>query len=313
MKGLKENLARAREAQETGPREAPKGGYRGAVGVMGATMSEMRAEMARLQAAAPSEIDPARIRASRFRDRLDVGHGIEDLTASIEASGQRIPVLVRPLPRASEFDEPEYEIVYGRRRVEACRRLGRRVAAVISEMSEDEALIAQGLENAARLETSYVERALFAQQIREAGKSDEEIAGILGKDRAEISRMRTLMEVVPAEVIEAVGPTSAGRIRWEEVKKGVARHGVPAAEAWQHPGATPEERLEALLAALRALARGPARPAAAVAPRRLGSVAVARKGAALSLKAASKQDRGFLDYLETRLDDLHDEWSKSLK
>ena len=106
------------------------------------------------------EIPVEQISESRIRDRIDVNEDIESLAESIRDSGQQIPILVRVVQ-----GEMPYEIVVGRRRLAAVRRLGHtRIKAFVSKIDEREAFIAQGIENTERLETSYIERARAASQ-----------------------------------------------------------------------------------------------------------------------------------------------------
>ena len=75
----------------------------------------------------------------RFDDRLQLD--VDGLKASIEANGQRVPILVRPL------DGDRYSLIYGRRRLEACRELGIKIRAIVTETDGDRSLKDQLLEN----------------------------------------------------------------------------------------------------------------------------------------------------------------------
>ena len=315
MKGLKEGLAKARKATEVKARETPPESYSGAVGMIGSTLSDMRAEISRLQSEAPTLLDPDRIKASRFRDRLDIEHGLDDLVQSISESGQRIPILVR-----RSGDDDQYEVVYGRRRIAACRRLGIQVKALVSDLSDDEALIAQGVENAARLETSYIERAYFASQIRAAGKSEAEIASILGVQRPSVSRMKTLLEAIPEDLIEALGPVPDGRRRWDAVKDALGAFQAPPTVSqlveMVDQSVDVDKRLESLLKALESYRRKTEGAGTKPAPRATtvrkiaeNRVSVSRKGRGISISISSDTDAAFADFLDERLDDMFTEWS----
>lgn len=167
-------------------------------------------------------LDPGLIRMSAVMDRIDPGEGLEDLIASIREHGQKVPVLVRRLPDGA------FEIVYGRRRLLACRDLGKKVRATVMEMTDEEALIAQGVENNARQDPSFIERALFvAGIIRELGKTDatrrnaQTVAyRALQIDESLVSRMNRIATGIPIELIRAIGPAhGAGRRVWEALCK----------------------------------------------------------------------------------------------
>lgn len=165
-------------------------------------------------------IDPSTIRMSAVMDRIDPSDGIEDLVSSILEHGQKVPVLVR------RTQDGSLEIVYGRRRLLACRELGQKVRATVMEMTDEEALIAQGVENNARQDPSFIERALFvAGIIRELGKTSETRKNAqtvayraLQIDESLVSRMNRIATVIPMELIQAIGPAhGVGRRVWERL------------------------------------------------------------------------------------------------
>lgn len=167
-------------------------------------------------------IDPGSIRMSAVMDRIDPSDGLDELISSIREHGQKVPVLVR------RTRDGALEIVYGRRRLLACRELGQKVRATVMEMTDEEALIAQGVENNARQDPSFIERALFvAGIIRELGKTDESRKNAqtvayraLQVDESLVSRMNRIATGIPIELIHAIGPAhGVGRRIWEKLFK----------------------------------------------------------------------------------------------
>lgn len=165
-------------------------------------------------------IDPTTIRMSAVMDRIDPSDGLDELVSSIREHGQKVPVLVR------RTQDRALEIVYGRRRLLACRELGQKVRATVMEMTDEEALIAQGVENNARQDPSFIERALFvAGIIRELGKTDETRKNAqtvayraLQIDESLVSRMNRIATGIPLELIQAIGPAhGVGRRNWEKL------------------------------------------------------------------------------------------------
>jgi ParB family chromosome partitioning protein len=167
---------------------------------------------------------------SAVMDRIDPSDGLDELVSSIREHGQKVPVLVR------RTQDGALEIVYGRRRLLACRQLGQKVRATVMEMTDEEALIAQGVENNARQDPSFIERALFvAGIIRELGKTDETRKNAqtiayraLQIDESLVSRMNRIATGIPMELIQAIGPAhGVGRRIWEKLfrlcEKDVAR------------------------------------------------------------------------------------------
>lgn len=167
-------------------------------------------------------IDPTTIRMSAVMDRIDPSDGLDELVSSIREHGQKVPVLVR------RTHDGALEIVYGRRRLLACRELSQKVRATVMEMTDEEALIAQGVENNARQDPSFIERALFvAGIIRELGKTDETRKNAqtiayraLQIDESLVSRMNRIATGIPMELIQAIGPAhGVGRRIWEKLFK----------------------------------------------------------------------------------------------
>lgn len=120
-------------------------------------------------------------------------------------------MLVRPHPDK----DGRYQIVYGRRRVLALRDLGQPVKALIRDLDDRELVLAQGQENTARRDLSFIEKVNFARQMDHHGYDRKVICDALSIDKTLASRMLSVAERVPAEVIAMIGAApSVGRERW---------------------------------------------------------------------------------------------------
>jgi ParB family chromosome partitioning protein len=165
------------------------------------------------------EIDPELIdTAGRLEDRLQTE--IEDLKSSIQKNGQRVPVLVRP------SDGDRYSLIYGRRRLEACRALEVKVRAIVTEADEERALRDQLLENQERRDLSFIERALVALALSDGDhligseRTNRGIAEVLSLHEAGVSQMLSVVRTVGEDLIQAIGSAPGiGRPRWEDLKK----------------------------------------------------------------------------------------------
>lgn len=160
------------------------------------------------------EIDPAVIAPSPIRDRLEGGDPAQDLALreSIAVYGQRVPVLIRPDASA----RGRYVTVYGHRRISAAHTLGKPVRAIIVQLSDEDAYVAQGQENNDRRDTSFIEKALFAARLRAEGLDRARVAAALGVADTLVSKMTVIAERIPTELIRAIGPApSTGRPKWE--------------------------------------------------------------------------------------------------
>lgn len=163
------------------------------------------------------ELDPNLVDPSPIADRIDDDE--EEFTLfleSIREKGQHQPVLVRPRPDASG----RYIIVFGRRRVRAAKELGRPVRTIIKTMDDTAHVIAQGQENTRRKDYSFIEKALFARQLMQLGHPKEVAKAALSVDDTLLSRMLSITDVIPSDVVAAIGAArTVGRDRWEELKK----------------------------------------------------------------------------------------------
>jgi len=161
------------------------------------------------------ELDPATVDASFVADRMAQDDGeYQALRDSIAASGQDSPILVRPHPQG----QGRYQVAFGHRRLRAARELGKPVRAVVRPLSDRELVLAQGQENSARANLSFIERARFAHRLEQGGYDRETIMLALSADKTTVSRLITVIERVPAAVVDAIGAAPAtGRDRWVEL------------------------------------------------------------------------------------------------
>ncbi len=173
----------------------------------------LRAQLAGVEGARdirPDDIDP-----SPFADRFEQADdpAFEALKRSIAERGQEIPVLLRPHPSRPG----RYEIAYGHRRVRAARELSQAVRAIVRPLSDDDLAVAQGLENSAREDLSFIERAVFALRLEEAGRERALIQQALAIDKAEASKLISVARAVPSDIVLAIGKAAkTGRPRWLE-------------------------------------------------------------------------------------------------
>lgn len=163
------------------------------------------------------KIDPSLIDASFLRDRLSGDdQAFENLKAMISEHGQETPVLLKPHPEIAG----RYMVVFGHRRVRVARALGIEVRAVIRELEDITHVIAQGQENTAREDLSFIEKALYAKSILDGGYGKDVAMAALTIDATLLSRMLSVSQKISVEFLEAVGTAkSVGRDRWEELKK----------------------------------------------------------------------------------------------
>ncbi|MFC2970520.1 plasmid partitioning protein RepB [Acidimangrovimonas pyrenivorans] len=277
----------------------------GAIGAVSQSIAELKSRSV-------AEIEPDLIETAGVRDRLeDHPDEIEALTESIREYGQQVPVLVRPHP-----DNPErYQIVYGRRRLAALRRLGQPVKAMVRSLDDRELVIAQGQENAARKDLSFVEKAIFAGQMRDAGYERKIICDALHVDKTLISRMLSVADRVPLTLIEAIGAAPGiGRERWLALADLMERGAeLDKAVALARIDAPSDKRFEAVMKGLMLA------PKAAPSPAPLQAVTdgdgneiarVSRKNGSVTLILREAKAQGFERWLVEHLEEIHRDWKK---
>ncbi len=163
------------------------------------------------------EISPELIDSSFVNDRLELDdEAFQELKASIKNGQQDTPVLLRPHPEKAD----RFMVVFGHRRVRAAAELGRMVRAVVKPMDDVAHILAQGHENTARADLSFIEKSVFAKNLLEIGQTKDVIMSALTVDGTLLSRMLSVAQQIPPNIIETVGPAKQiGRDRWEGLKK----------------------------------------------------------------------------------------------
>lgn len=213
------------------------------------------------------EIDPARIDDWGPTDRMeafttvnaeDDSEGFTALKDSIQDGGQQVPILVR---RSSV--EGRFEVIYGRRRLQACRELGIKVRANVQDLDDAAALLAKGLENAARRNLSFYEKARFAAVIQAAGHDTKTARQVLGLTAPGLSHLTKVTENVPDDVGDRVGAApKSGRPKWTALADAFIAKKITASAALAilkklDTDCTSDDRLDLLL---KEIARRGARP-----------------------------------------------------
>jgi ParB family chromosome partitioning protein len=226
-KNLLDNLGRSSSVPVSKPAkpdvETASGSpiHRGAVGAIGRALhgihvQSMQAEALHRELASADRIlllDPALIDPSPIRDRIPDDNTEEEdaFRARIEEEGQRVPILVRPNPQAPG----RYLTIYGHRRLRAITALGRQALTAVTELSDEDAAVAQGLENNDRNDLTFIERCLYAKRLVQARVRMARIAIALGTHKTTISTYISITEALSEDLILAIGRApDVGRPRW---------------------------------------------------------------------------------------------------
>ncbi len=279
------------------------------------------------------ELDPAEIQDERYSDRLDP-KDVHDLRASIEQNGQTVPILVR----RHATDPNRYLLVYGRRRLEAIRASDKvsKVRALIANLDDTAALRAQVSENTGRRDLSYIERALFAQELLDSGFGTQaQIAEVLNVTRSAVSMSISVAKAIGTALAHAIGPAhGVGRPRWEALAKELADSRIEnddlsrialdvRAKAAANEQADEDPQVDPSVAAFEAVARHVKKSVSSTLGKKPRSKttalvidgtpvgAIKRSGRALRLDLTDVDD-AFAEWLDARaqdvLEELHDRW-----
>jgi ParB family chromosome partitioning protein len=193
----------------------------GPVRAMSLTLDRIEEESRTLQAALSNgasviELDPILVDASIIQDRLAEPEdaAFAALKESMREHGQEVPILVRPHPER----ESRYQAAYGHRRLRAARELGLKIKAVVRPLDDHQLVVAQGVENSARRDLSFIERAMFARVLEDKGFDRPVIMAALTTDKTELSKMISVARALPESIVRAIGPApKAGRRRWMQL------------------------------------------------------------------------------------------------
>jgi ParB family chromosome partitioning protein len=290
----------ARSGPQTGATERPARSSAPALGALQGSLSAIR------------EIDPALIDDWGPTDRMeafttvnpdDDADGFDVLKDSIRDGGQQVPILVRRAP-----SEGRFEVIYGRRRLQACRDLGIKVRANVQDLDDAAALLAKGLENAARRNLSFYEKARFAAVIQAAGHDTKTTRQVLGLTASGLSHLTKVTDNIPDDVGDAIGAAQkSGRPKWTALAEAFIAKKVTAATALAilkkiDPETSSDERLDALL---KEIARRGARPTQVRETAPVAGVTVKSGRGAVSVSISkSGANAAFGQWLDENIDEI---------
>ncbi|WFU12005.1 plasmid partitioning protein RepB (plasmid) [Rhizobium sp. CB3090] len=163
------------------------------------------------------ELDVDAVLPSQIRDRFDGAYEadrLQDLVESMREHGQTTPGLVRPI----SGEGGKFQIVFGRRRLAAAKLLGVKFRAIVRDLSDEQAIVIQGEENANRDDLSFIEKCVFALSQEEAGFKREVICASLATGKSHVSEMLQIARSFPKNVLAVIGAApETGRRRWAQL------------------------------------------------------------------------------------------------
>lgn len=316
------------ESSSTGDKLSPameRNRSRGAFGAITKSIDDLaeRADAAKqlearlLEGAAVVELEPGLIDVSFIDDRLgDDPNAFSELVDAIKERGQDTPILVRPHPdRAGRF-----MVVFGHRRLRAAKALARPVRAVVKDLSNREHVIAQGQENSARANLSFIEKAMFAKNLIASGYDREVVMASLSIDKTNTSKLLSVANDIPEGIVRAIGAApNYGRDTWyklaqllrEDVHRALAFELIERGEFLE---ADSNQKLAFLLSSV---AAPKPKPRKAVSARQWAPsdqsvrVTAKAKGKTLSMEFASPNGKAFGEWISNNLEGLYETFRQS--
>lgn len=191
----------------TGKNNKPKALGRGLAALLGELPADGR-RPEQVQRLALASLVPSPVQPRRYFEP----EALADLVASIKTQGIIQPLVVRP--SATKADT--YEIIAGERRWRAAEQAGvAEVPAVVRTISDRDALAIALVENLQREDLSPIEEAeAYRRLIEEYTLTQESVAEVIGKSRAQVTNTLRLLRLPPAvREMLASGQLTAGHGR----------------------------------------------------------------------------------------------------
>jgi len=163
-------------------------------------------------------LDPALVRHSRFANRDSRSFStpdFADLKAEVASAGGNVqPIKVRPIA------EGAFEVVFGHRRLQACRELGLPVLALVDSIDDQALFVEMDRENRGRKDLSPWEQGVMYRRALSEGlfPSNRKLAEAVGADLGAVGKALSLADL-PQEVVDAFPSPLEIQFRWAKPLK----------------------------------------------------------------------------------------------
>jgi len=217
-----------------GKNSKPKALGRGLAALLGDAPGDGN-QQEQVQPLAVAKLVPSPLQPRRYFEP----DALADLVASIKAQGIIQPLVVRP----SSVKPDTYEIIAGERRWRAAQQAGlAEVPAVVRAISDRDALAIALVENLQREDLSPIEEAeAYRRLIEEYTLTQESVADIIGKSRAQVTNTLRLLRLPPVvremlasgQLTAGHGRALVGAVDSEELAHRILRLGMTVRQAEQ--------------------------------------------------------------------------------
>jgi ParB family chromosome partitioning protein len=150
-------------------------------------------------------IDPKQCKPWKYANRLEDNMGdMQELIQSIKENGQLQPGLIRPHPKP--YSNIKYEVIFGRRRYEACLQLNIPFLAIKKNLyNVEEALVVQETENRARKDISNYSNAMLYKKLFEdmVFKNEKDLSEKMGMSLSKVYDIMAYSKI-PTEIVTLI-------------------------------------------------------------------------------------------------------------
>lgn len=141
----------------------------------------------------------------KYADRSEDEMGdLDSLSHSISKYGQQEPILVRQISK-SENSSIEFEIIFGHRRWRACSLINKPLKAMVREITDQQAAIAQKEENGNREDISDYSKAIYYTKLldNDVFANQNELARELGIGRTTLTDLLSYSRI-PSSILKVI-------------------------------------------------------------------------------------------------------------
>ncbi|MGB7184457.1 MAG: ParB/RepB/Spo0J family partition protein [Burkholderiaceae bacterium] len=162
------------------------------------------------------ELDPNEIRVTKYANRHESHFTSKEFAALRDdimvSGGNTVPIMVRP---THDGGPDKYEVIFGHRRLQACRDAGVKVLALIQDATDEEMFAMMVRENNEREDLSAYEEAISYKKALDEGlyKSQHAMSAAIGVSQGRISQVMAITKLPPTVLTLFSSPTNV-QYRW---------------------------------------------------------------------------------------------------
>lgn len=168
-------------------------------------IEELEATISNLKEHSLITIDPNSIIITEWANRAESfleNDSFQKLVDDIEVNGQLSPIAVRPSPT----QKGSYELIFGRRRLEACKKLGISVSIVVEQADDKRLVTLQEIENLHREDITFIDRAKSYRKMidKRIFENQSKLSEAFCLDRSTVSMYLKISNTLPDYIFSSL-------------------------------------------------------------------------------------------------------------